>query len=136
MPRTRPRDVLTCSYVSPLKGFPVCCFGGPQAEEADYITQAVELVAAHGQALLPCYRFYHETGEWKHTAELGKAKSNQRRWLQSISYATGAPVLKPPRNGTAAPLDSTTTGLARLPPAARAAHFAALLGEARDILAA
>ena len=63
----------------------------------DYVIRAVLLVADHGWRMLGQYRFYHETGEWKHHMDL---KFRQRKWLQSISYATGELTIKRARTGS------------------------------------
>ena len=39
-------------------------------EMVDYVVSAVRLVADHGWRMLGQYRFYHETGEWKHHTDL------------------------------------------------------------------
>ncbi|XP_067119724.1 uncharacterized protein [Centruroides vittatus] len=55
-------------------------------EEADFIIEAVSMVAKEGWKLLPQYIFNPETGEWKHR---NQQVFKDRKWLGSISYESG-----------------------------------------------
>ena len=55
--------------------------------EVDYILEAVAMTCERAWTLLPQYRFNNETGEWKHFDDLDY---KERKWLGSISYASGA----------------------------------------------
>jgi selenocysteine lyase/cysteine desulfurase len=56
--------------------------------EVAFVTRAVDFVATHGWKFLPQYLFFPETGVWRHRAE-ETDMSPHRRWLGSVSYATG-----------------------------------------------
>ena len=64
---------------------------------ADYIIQAVSLVADHGWKMLPYYRFEPQSGLWLHR----DAAEIRRYSLEDLSYADGVPTL--PQFGESAP---------------------------------
>ena len=51
----------------------------------DYIVDAVDMVASHGAALLPAYRFEPDTGLWRHLERAGRPAMR----LSEISYEEG-----------------------------------------------
>lgn len=55
-------------------------------DEADFIIEAVSIIAREGWKLLPQYIFNPETGEWKHQ---NQQVFKDRKWLGSISYESG-----------------------------------------------
>ncbi|XP_072040662.1 uncharacterized protein [Amphiura filiformis] len=57
-----------------------------EEECVDFVLSAVAMVAEHGWKLLPQYMFNPETGEWK---QRHHQVFQDRRWLGSISYASG-----------------------------------------------
>ena len=56
------------------------------AAAADYIADAVDLVAAQGYRLLPDYRFDPRTGLWRHAAQAPEARCG---WLRCTMARTG-----------------------------------------------
>ncbi|PIK37546.1 hypothetical protein BSL78_25616 [Apostichopus japonicus] len=58
-----------------------------------FVLDAVAMVAEHGWKLLPQYMFNPETGEWK---QRHHQVFQDRRWLGSISYASGEMVVPTP----------------------------------------
>ncbi len=55
-------------------------------ETFDYLIEAVQLVAAHGGALLPCYTFEPSTGLWRHR---DADRLSPLMSLREIDYAGG-----------------------------------------------
>ena len=97
----------------------------------DYVIRAVLLVADHGWRMLTQYRFYHETGEWKHQTDL---KFRQRKWLQSISYATGELSIKRARSGSESASRPLEPKLSTMTASEQEAHLKELLVKAEEIL--
>ncbi|KAJ8037376.1 Cysteine desulfurase 1, chloroplastic [Holothuria leucospilota] len=58
-----------------------------------FVLDAVAMVSEHGWKLLPQYMFNPETGEWK---QRHHQVFQDRRWLGSISYASGEMQVPPP----------------------------------------
>ena len=97
----------------------------------DYIIRAVLLVADHGWRMLPQYRFYHETGEWKHQTDL---KFRQRKWLQSISYATGELSIKRARSGSESASYPLQAKLSTMSESEQQAHLQDVLSQGEAIM--
>lgn len=97
----------------------------------DYISRAVLLVADHGWSMLPQYRFYHETGEWKHHTDL---KFRQRKWLQSISYATGELSIKRARSGSESASHPLQAKLSTMSESEQQAHLEDVLSKGEEIM--
>lgn len=55
-------------------------------EEADYVLNAIDLIASEGWKLLPEYSFQPETNEWMH---LSNKSLPNRKWLGEITYSSG-----------------------------------------------
>jgi hypothetical protein len=85
--------------------------------EVAFIIRAVDFVATHGWKFLPQYVFWTETGVWRHRSETTDM-SPHRRWLGSVSYATGTMAVDAGRTAAAAAADAG-------PPPSRDRSFAA-----------
>ncbi len=64
---------------------------------ADYIASAVELIAADGYRLLPCYRFDPHTGLWRHA----DGPPRPQLALSEVSYGQGGEMRYPRPRGQA-----------------------------------
>nr|XP_039264725.1 uncharacterized protein LOC120340516 [Styela clava] len=62
-------------------------------EEADFIIEAVKMIAENGWNILPNYLFNPETGEWMHVKQ---KVFNDRKWLGQAKFTTSGMTFRAP----------------------------------------